>query len=544
MKKTTKNREPVRTIAKNLEPVTFDVLKNASTLANPICFSVSELVLADIFRKFEYFDAPTTPLAGDLVYAISPVPQLQTKAAVKFNASENLIVLNEVPFQIVVSDKSFRRIASKTFFISVRTKPSIGATTLNSFDLIFQGAEISSQEEPQIVKPDVILANYPTLEAFISVLQSLAEDLVNARAAFEFFLPSVISSIPLPEYWNQVQGYQLNFDKFVYRDVFNDEAGVVGYLFLVFGVTSLNLPNGCFCPEDNPPAARKIKKRDIQLPVPPDEFVMSIGISQNAFYEIVAPQLFNSGTKVIRRGGTVYGYVSGWVKTEPSEILIQDDSLKVAVLAAAGGAMKVGVKAKCSRNIEFGYEARITFQQIAATVKFQVEEAPEDGDFGVTSQTLTMDFLPEIGEIIVDFDTFDPLVEEVASGLATLLLNSLKDLINAIMKVENSAGLLSTSTNLDQTSVGFKLVEGYPVYRKEEAFVLLVVPDFPRLGIAQRRKNKTTKGTVKRPSKSGKTSKKPKSGKASKVKSKPGGLSKRGKTSKSRTVARKKGRNG
>ncbi|MDQ3232394.1 MAG: hypothetical protein M3Q07_11280 [Pseudobdellovibrionaceae bacterium] len=470
----------VRTIAKNLEPVTFDVLRNEATLANPICFSLSERVLEDIIHRLELKNSNSFPLVDDLIFTVRPIPELQTEVRVKFDASVNQIHINDFPLDLLVMDRDFNRLAVKTFRFSIAVHPSIGRTDITNFDLVFDGAQITAEDDVGVLDVNAILQRYPSIAAFSAALSAIGKAIKDAEGTFQFFLPTLISSIPLPDYWDQIEGFQISFDQFVYRDVLDDNAGIIGYLFLLFGVTSLNLPHGCFCPEEDERPDGRLK-RSIQEPVPPTDVLMSLGISQDAIREIVSPFLYNSGATIHRKGGTLYGYVRVWVKTEPESVLIQDDFLEVSVSAAAGAEIKVGVKGRWIGKVEYGPGVSIKIEDVSGRASFYVDEVQKQDDRSVTEQRLVLNFLPTIGTVDVSVDTDTP-ADEVVDFLLGLVSNFVKEFLNLTIRLGKGVGLFNAAIDLDQTFLGFKFVEGYPVYRKNEALVIMLAPDLPRVG--------------------------------------------------------------
>src|SRR5262249_38236479 len=129
-------------------------------------------------------------------------------------------------------------------------------------------------------------------------LEGTLRAILDRQRPVELLLPNYVATWPLPDLWNQVTDYELDFERFDYRScelTVLDENEQVRYLFVVFALRSLGLPIPCICGEtrfsDSAQdfSAARLQVFSLEAFGHPRKLFTMVGASQSALAEVVRP---------------------------------------------------------------------------------------------------------------------------------------------------------------------------------------------------------------------------------------------------------------
>jgi hypothetical protein len=458
-----------------LAETTRDVIKKAKStgVKAVVCASISESALTYIASEY----APTSVtrnLTKNLSLEIGTI--LSSDYPVLIDVVNKKIVFKGILYLQVYSLTKGENAAFVKVLLEVTSNPVLAQSAINSFQIQVEKCQILGVPEFTIYNLDLLIEDYPDLSAFETAAKSIIDKIVNQNEPYGLIIPTYLARMPLPEHWEHIEDYRLNFLKMDYRSCISPSGGIDNNIFLTFGVQSLKIPAPCIC--SNPPPSlltSTLKNLD-------REVWLSLGFSQEALNEIVSPLVNIGFTDTYKKGGTLFALARYWVKSTLRELKITDNSLKGTVDCEGGGEVKAGVSDKCGK--ELAASAKLILNISDAAVDWKIVQGSEwGGRGGAPSRNIQLDCKPtaSVGRIDVTFDNnnapLDQILSYVSSHISDLGRKGLSKAIEAVL----SFVLLRSSS--DSRSGGFLGVvkKGEPRFFKNDCLVLLLEPVLGRL---------------------------------------------------------------
>jgi hypothetical protein len=299
---------------------------------------------------------------------------------------------------------------------------------------------------------------------------------------FGFVLPTYLETRALPDYWHHVRNMDLTFVRFDYRTV-QVHGYPISYLFVVFSVQGLDLPPPCYCESqaatllesDDPPAANEsLTGQHIHTPAategnaqetlerdPDDQWeppglkyfpvlmpaqVMSFGLSQKAFREIVRSIVRIGHQESLSQGGTVYVSASFWFRATLKEAKIISDGVNAVLDFAASGSAKAAVRDKCGHDVlSAGVKLGISIDESSFQWALRIKEIWHGTPEFRRELIVDAPAAVHLGKINVDFDgALAPPVplDTFAEWLTEKILSSFTKAVDAIASDQVSVRLI------------------------------------------------------------------------------------------------------
>jgi hypothetical protein len=454
-----------------LAETTRDVIKTAqsSGVRAVVCASISESALTYIAS--EYTPKPATlDLTKNLSLNIGTIRSLEQPVLID-------VVNKRVVFRGILYLKfssKLTRSADAAFvqvLVEVIANPVLAQSAISSFQLQVEKCRILDAPEIIISDFDLLKDDYKDQADFEAGAKSIIDEIVNLNLPYDLVLPTYLARMPLPDHWEQIEGYRLNFLKLDYRSCTSPSGGIDNNIFLTFGVQSLNIPSPCICSNSSAslfPSPLKTLEREVWL---------SLGFSQEALNEIVSPLVNIGFTDTYKKGGVLFGLARYWVKSILRELKITDNSLRGSVSCEGGGEVKAGISDKCGKEVAASTKLILNISDVVINWEI-VESVKSGGRGGNPRRNIQLDCKPtaKVGSIDVTFDNnnfpLDQIVSYVYSHIAELGRARLSKAIESVL----SFALLRSST--DTTDGGFLGVikAGEPRFFENDCLVLLLKP--------------------------------------------------------------------
>ncbi len=327
--------------------VTNDVLRVHSSDTNKlICFGLSEETLSSIaqgMQPWDGFEKDFWISEGFRMHVRSKLFGIKIdfkSHAVIFAIKTCLVFYSSGQTPNVNDDK----LAVVSIDFNVSAVPSLNVLTPDDqqLQLTFSGASYNKDDiHVNIIDLDnLVHLGCKDKESFKIFATNILEEIkIGKSNNYKTILPPIVECFPLPDQWNQQEGYRLNFEGFDYRPVIVGNVEV-GYLFLIFNIESLMYSPPCVCRDEEVIIRRQTFEQEYQL-------LASIGFSRKALIEIALPLIdISKGHKNEKRWGPLYAKVSSHytIHLAGASIDIHPDSVFTEVAAEADGSASAGFK--------------------------------------------------------------------------------------------------------------------------------------------------------------------------------------------------------
>ncbi|HXT82825.1 MAG TPA: hypothetical protein VN704_00505, partial [Verrucomicrobiae bacterium] len=354
----------------NLEEATHDVIKEAQTngTINPICFSLSNLAIQLFAMEYNVknleFNIPiTTNLNMDIgIDFLGGVPGI---SSVSINPIDETIKIS-FKMSIVFRDRQGQALAS-VGQILIDTINKAKMIEGNQLQLVVERASITNRPaihvdyfpSGRISGKDIIIREFHTeakFKEFYSGVLNELEQPSNNNSKYGFAINAVISSIDLPQLWNNLVGFVVEVNakhKVIYYREISSNNQRCGAIFFVLSVRSLGLPPPCIYEElaTRTPTPDRLGLAEISS--------LTVGISEDALNEIIKPLIENALYihKKYSRGGSVRGELEYFAEARVNKIKILSDRIKTLFnLARTGGTISAKIVAGRWGNREYVLE--------------------------------------------------------------------------------------------------------------------------------------------------------------------------------------------
>ncbi|WP_459195734.1 hypothetical protein [Wukongibacter baidiensis] len=218
-----------------------------------------------------------------------------------------------------------------------------------------------------LLNSDEVIKRFGSIFDFKQYVQSIIDQIldVNVESDFNSLLPSVFSRMELPNTWDYVEGYSVEFKDFYY------EKGLLSnspssFLFVLFSVKSLMLPPQCQCSnnlqgnirvlEDNISSGPMSKYADVFTE---EDHWITVGVSQSSIKEIFQPySQYSQRTDhafAIRKG-IAFGEVSYWFQIHAYKVTITPSGLDIEINIDSKGSI-TGYPLNPVFGGKYGFEA-------------------------------------------------------------------------------------------------------------------------------------------------------------------------------------------
>lgn len=454
-----------------LAETTRNVIKKArsSGVKAVVCASISESALTYIVSKYTPKPA-NLDLTRNLSLKIGTIPS--SDQPVSIDVANKKVVFRGILY-LQVSSKLTRgaNAALVKVLLEIIANPILAQSAISSFQLQVEECRILGVPEFTIFDLDLLKDDYPNQSDFETAAKSIIDKIVNRNPPYDLVLPTYLARMPLPDHWEQIEGYRLNFLKLDYRSCTSPAGGIDNNIFLTFGVQSLKIPSPCICSSSSPSLlSSPLENLD-------REVWLSLGFSQEALNEIISPLVNIGFTDTYKKGGTLFGLARYWVKSVFKGLKITDNSLKATVSCEGGGEVKAGISDKCGK--ELAASAKLILNISDVVVNWKIIQSINSGGRGESPRrNIQLDCKPtaNVGRIDVTFDNNNAPLDQIYSYVSSHIVNPGKNgLAKAIESVLSFVLLKSSSDNRDGGFLGV-VQEGEPRFFKDDCLVLLLKP--------------------------------------------------------------------
>lgn len=329
----------------NIGLVTNDVLRTHSSDTNKlICFGVSEGTLNDIaqgIQPWNVFDEDFWISAGLRMHVRSKL----FKIKIDF-VNHVVVFFIKTCLEFYASDQTPNVEDDKLAFVAINFNfsaiPSLNIITSDDqqLQLKFSDASFTIDNTNIIDLSGLARAGFGTPTEFNEFINQIVSKMCLGRSGpYGTVLPPIAEGFPLPDQWNQHEGYRLDFEGFDYRSVTVGDVEV-GYLFLIFNIESLMYSPLCVCKED--------EILDLEQTLEPEPLLWSsVGFSRQALVEIARPLIdISNGHKDEKRWRPLYAKLSSHytIHLAGAGIDIHADSVFSEAAGEAGGSVSAGIK--------------------------------------------------------------------------------------------------------------------------------------------------------------------------------------------------------
>ena len=346
-------------VSSNMQDLANDVLVEClnEKIYNPLCAGISEHTLLsfasrnlDMVDKNKFDNSPD----NDSNYIHFHIAESNNSSTLKFtiDADKELITCHstiQLDFIHELPTRRYEVCCSALFTLSMDLKPMMTIETQDRLQFEIVKISLEGQIILQNVDQDKIAQYFKEISNIDNKINEIKKDLldIDSKGYYANILATVAGNIVLPNTWDCFSGFQAKFEKFAYRKGFiNNE--IVGFLYLVFSIYSLNLPAPCICPDEE----SLIKKREVRLldKLVPNVDWFVLGFSKDALNEVLRP-IANQGIEDRKgSGGTVSWELYYWLITRFNTVIIQKSVLGIIIDSIkAGGRLSASIGFKCKK---------------------------------------------------------------------------------------------------------------------------------------------------------------------------------------------------
>ncbi|UDD63755.1 hypothetical protein AFCA_011016 [Aspergillus flavus] len=389
--------------------------------------------------------------------------------------------------------------------VSVRCRPAMVTRTKEILELQFVCAKLLGSISINVRDPSAetgVAGGFASVAEFEKSVNGYITQITNKSGDLGFALPAYLESRPLPDYWHRVLNMRLEFLRFQYKTV-KVHGRPISYLFLVFSMSSLNLPPPCYCEQpsltqaaletdDNstPTVFEALQQQAKYGRLLPKKWsktvtenrtdytdilgaaqVAAFGMSQKAFQEIA--KLYanfgrdqSSSTSI---HGAIYASVRFWYNVSLKTAKIGEDDIRVGIDLAGEGSAKAAVRDRCGHDVlRESVSLRLTLQNNSITWRPYISVNSTEP----REMTIVAVADARVGKPDVDFDfpgAPPPPLDQAIGWVLTQLVEGTKDSLGKIASDQLSIRLVRTLEDNGAIRLRFAVNEFF----KDEAFVLL-----------------------------------------------------------------------
>ncbi|MFJ8369540.1 hypothetical protein ACIQ61_25280 [Bacillus cereus] len=381
---------------------------------NAICFALSDKVLTYYVQTLLTYNSESI-----LVDAQKNVSMLirdnrniptedgsNTSILVKINPDTKLIEFTISLMIYFYKDDTLFASCNVQFLL--KAMPNLNIDFLEFLVTDMQLLTPQTSQSITVINLDIINASYGSVEQFVTDLNSLLEEFtknneLNSSNNVNWILPALVNMIQLPDDWRYIQGAVLHFAKFHYKQVrlMGSESGC---LFVVFTVQSLNQPFPCNCDDFSDFMNFTFE------PLNNSRRQLAIGISQDAFFEILKP-LVDSALTIDHSdstgNGEIRAEVSYWLKGQLTNLELLNDGIHCNLNSVEAGGYVAAALRVLKRNLwkkKVGLKVELKDTNINLH-KFQLITDYEQGELRITTEPditigdINVELQPDIQEL-------------------------------------------------------------------------------------------------------------------------------------------------
>ncbi|EAW19883.1 uncharacterized protein NFIA_095030 [Aspergillus fischeri NRRL 181] len=389
--------------------------------------------------------------------------------------------------------------------VSVRCRPAMATMTEEILELHFVCAKLLGSISVNVRDPSAetgVAGGFGSVVEFEKSVNDYITQITSKSGELGFALPAYLESRPLPDYWHRVLNMRLEFLRFQYKTV-QVHGRPISYLFLVFSMSSLNLPPPCYCEQPSLTQAAS-ETDDSSMPTVfealqqqakygrllPKKWsktvtenrtdytdilgaaqVAAFGMSQKAFREI-AKLYANFGSdqsSSTSADGAIYASVRFWYRVSLDTAKIREDGIEAVIDLAGEGSAKAAVRDRCGHDVlRASVSLRLTLQNNSITWRPYISVNNTDP----AEMTIAAVADARVGDPDVDFDFVGgppAPVDQVIDWVLTQLTEGTKNSLGKIASDQLTIRLVRTLEDNGKIRLRFAANEFF----EDEAFVLL-----------------------------------------------------------------------